>query len=97
MEKMGFSIVISLWVPSHLYITSDSPHTIIPAVPAAYQTGDTIRLHTPDLPGQICTLLTTDHAFGGLVTLDFKLDSEKKQMQATLVNVERVFNMGDEV
>ncbi|KAG1726609.1 hypothetical protein EDD22DRAFT_961390 [Suillus occidentalis] len=38
-----------------------------------------------------------DHAFGGLVTLDFKLDSEKKQMQATLVNVECVFNVGNEV
>ncbi|KAG2754073.1 hypothetical protein P692DRAFT_20870187 [Suillus brevipes Sb2] len=37
MEKMGFSIVISPWVPLHLYITSNSPHTIMPTVPVAYQ------------------------------------------------------------
>ncbi|KAG2751375.1 hypothetical protein P692DRAFT_20872472 [Suillus brevipes Sb2] len=41
-------------------------------------------------------MLTTDHAFGGLVTLNFELDGKKKQMQATLVDVEWVFNMGDE-
>ncbi|KAG1758964.1 hypothetical protein EDD22DRAFT_168624 [Suillus occidentalis] len=59
--------------------------------------GDTVRLHTPDLSGQLCTVITTDHAFGGSVTLEFELDGAKKQTEAALVDVERVFNVGDEV
>lgn len=34
--KCGFSIVVSLWIPSHLYITSDSPKIILKAMPDAY-------------------------------------------------------------
>jgi hypothetical protein len=47
-----------------------------------------VRLHTPDLPGQICTVLTTNHAFGGSVTLQFELDGVMKEIEATLVDVE---------
>jgi hypothetical protein len=46
--------------------------------------GDAVRLHTPDLPGQICTVLTTDHAFGGSVTLDFELDGKKSRRKLSL-------------
>lgn len=59
--------------------------------------GDSVRLHTPDLPGQMCTVLATNHAFGGSVTLQFELDCVMKEMEATLVDVERVFKVGDEV
>ncbi|KAG2748511.1 hypothetical protein P692DRAFT_20874826 [Suillus brevipes Sb2] len=59
--------------------------------------GDSVRLHTPNLHGQICTVLSTDHTFGGTIDLLFELDGVIRQTQATLVNIERVFNIGDEV
>ncbi|KAG2102325.1 hypothetical protein BD769DRAFT_1393674 [Suillus cothurnatus] len=33
LEKQGISIVISLWIAAHLYVTSDSPQTIMSAIP----------------------------------------------------------------
>ncbi|KAG1785181.1 uncharacterized protein HD556DRAFT_1314446 [Suillus plorans] len=59
--------------------------------------GDLVRLTTPDLLGQICTVISTDHAFGGSVKLGFKLDGREKAIEAKLDHVERVFNVGDEV
>ncbi|KAG2038738.1 hypothetical protein BDR03DRAFT_981276 [Suillus americanus] len=61
------------------------------------RSGECVRLNTPDLTGQICTILTTDHAFGGSVKLAFDLDGRQKEIEATLDDVERVFNVGDEV
>ncbi|KAG2031209.1 hypothetical protein BDR03DRAFT_1016296 [Suillus americanus] len=59
--------------------------------------GECVQLHTPDLTGQICTILATDHVFGGSVKLAFHLDGRRKEIEATLKDVERVFNIGDEV
>jgi hypothetical protein len=59
--------------------------------------GDLVRLTTPDLLGQICTIVNTDHAFGGSAKLEFEFDGRQKAIEAKLDHVERVFNMGDEV
>ncbi|KAG2336096.1 hypothetical protein BDR05DRAFT_1006165 [Suillus weaverae] len=59
--------------------------------------GDSVRLNTADLLGQICTVTTTEHAFGGSVNLTFELDGHRKEIQARLADVERAFNVGDEV
>lgn len=61
------------------------------------RSGDAVRLTTPDLLGQICTVLTTDHAFGGSVKLAFDLDGLRKEVEARLEDVEPVFHVGEEV
>ncbi|KAG2740338.1 hypothetical protein P692DRAFT_20753439, partial [Suillus brevipes Sb2] len=60
----------------HIQAGWDTPFTqkaIIAFSKLSLRAGDSVRLHTPDLNGQICTT------------------------QTTLVDVERVFNVGDEV
>ncbi|KAG2139776.1 hypothetical protein DEU56DRAFT_912041 [Suillus clintonianus] len=36
-ENRGLEIIISPWIPSHIYITSDSPRTILSTFPEQYQ------------------------------------------------------------
>ncbi|KAG2029500.1 hypothetical protein BDR03DRAFT_1018293 [Suillus americanus] len=45
------------------------------------RSGECIRLNMLDLTGQICTILTTDHAFGGSVKLVFDLDGRRKEIE----------------
>ncbi|KAG1760394.1 hypothetical protein EDD22DRAFT_848519 [Suillus occidentalis] len=69
----------------------DTPFTqkvIIAFSKLSLQAGDSVHLHTSDLPGQICTVLSTDHAFGGMIDIQFELDSVVTQMQATLIDIE---------
>ncbi|KAG1721950.1 uncharacterized protein EDB91DRAFT_1088302 [Suillus paluster] len=61
------------------------------------RSGDLVRLTTADLIGQMCTVLTIDHAFGGSVKLQFDLDGRSKEIEARVDDVERVFAVGDEV
>jgi ribosomal protein L24 len=84
----------------HIQAGWDTPFTqkaIIAFSKLSLRAGDSVRLHTPDLNGQICTVLSTDHAFGGTIDVQFELDGVVTQTQTTLVDVERVFNVGDEV
>lgn len=84
----------------HIQAGWDTPFAqkaIIAFSKLSLRAGDSVRLHTPELPGQICTVLSTDHAFGGTIDVQFELDGVVTQTRATLVDVERVFNVGDEV
>jgi hypothetical protein len=84
----------------HIQAGWDTPFTqkaTIAFSKLSLQAGDSVCLHTPDLPGQICTVLSTNHTFSGTIDLQFELDGVVRQTQATLVDVEQVFNVGDEV
>ncbi|KAG0698113.1 hypothetical protein DFH29DRAFT_878242 [Suillus ampliporus] len=58
---------------------------------------DSVRLTTPDLLGQMCMVLMTDHAFGKSVKLQCDLDGRSKEIKARVDDVERVFAVGNEV
>ncbi|KAG1859464.1 hypothetical protein C8R48DRAFT_673997 [Suillus tomentosus] len=61
------------------------------------RSGDLVCLNTPDLVRQICMILMADHAFGGSAKLAFDLDSQCKETEDRLQDVELIFRVGDEV
>lgn len=61
------------------------------------RSSDSVRLTEEDSNIQIYMVLTTNHANGGSVKLEFKMDGGHKEIEARLVDVEQVFSVGDEV
>ncbi|KAG2071706.1 hypothetical protein BDR04DRAFT_1117532 [Suillus decipiens] len=74
---------------------SEEPDLIYPSAESQkLHFGDMVYFIIPDLLGQHCVVLSTDHAFSGLVKLEFNLDSRHKKMQARLQDMKTVFSSG---
>lgn len=61
------------------------------------RTGDSVRIISGQVGSEIGTILSTDHAFGGSVCVEFNLDGSRRVVESRLEDIERVFWVGDQV
>ncbi|KAG1872153.1 hypothetical protein F4604DRAFT_1925747 [Suillus subluteus] len=59
--------------------------------------GDAARIVTGSVRSTIGTVVSIDHAFGGSARIELTFDGHRKEMEARLEDVERVFEVGDAV
>ncbi|KAG1896777.1 uncharacterized protein F5891DRAFT_983199 [Suillus fuscotomentosus] len=59
--------------------------------------GDAARIITGAVQSEIGMVVSTDHGFGGSARIELNLDGHRKELEARLEHVERVFWVGDVV
>jgi ribosomal protein L24 len=59
--------------------------------------GDAVRIITGSVPSEIGTVVSIEHGFGGSARIELTLDGDRKELEARLEDVERVFWVGDAV
>lgn len=59
--------------------------------------GDAVRIITGPVPSEIGTVVLIEHGFGGSARIELTLNGDRKELEARLEDVERVFWVGDAV